>query len=97
MFMGSTGDSHPIDIDMSGAVASIGSESQEEMLVASDPSGGSFTGGHGGIFEGSVTYNFTSAVPPVPEPSTWAMLLIGFGSLGYVGARRKRDFRAISA
>ena len=30
------------------------------------------------------------AVPPVPEPSTWAMLLIGFAGTGYAAYRRKR-------
>jgi PEP-CTERM motif len=30
----------------------------------------------------------------VPEPSTWAMLLLGFASLGYAGYRRTREPRA---
>jgi hypothetical protein len=31
------------------------------------------------------------AVPgPVPEPSTWAMILLGFAGLGYAGYRRAR-------
>jgi hypothetical protein len=35
------------------------------------------------------------AVPPtvvadVPEPSTWAMLLIGFTGLGYTASRRSK-------
>jgi PEP-CTERM motif len=34
--------------------------------------------------------------PPVPEPSTWAMMLIGFAGLGYA-AIRKGAARAISA
>jgi uncharacterized protein (TIGR03118 family) len=31
-----------------------------------------------------------AALVPVPEPSTWAMLLTGFGSLGLLAARRRR-------
>jgi hypothetical protein len=31
-----------------------------------------------------------SAVGSVPEPSTWAMLLLGFAGLGFVGYRRSR-------
>jgi hypothetical protein len=31
----------------------------------------------------------------VPEPSTWALLLAGFGGLGLVGSRRTRKARAI--
>jgi hypothetical protein len=30
----------------------------------------------------------------VPEPSTWAMMLLGFAGLGYVGYRRARESRA---
>jgi len=30
-----------------------------------------------------------AALVPVPEPSTWAMLLTGFGSLGLLAARRR--------
>jgi hypothetical protein len=31
---------------------------------------------------------------PIPEPSTWAMMLIGFAGLGYAGYRRARVPRA---
>jgi hypothetical protein len=30
------------------------------------------------------------AVPPMPEPSTWAMLLIGFAGIGFAGYRRTK-------
>jgi hypothetical protein len=30
---------------------------------------------------------------PIPEPSTWAMMLLGFAGLGYVGFRRTRKVR----
>jgi PEP-CTERM motif len=29
----------------------------------------------------------------VPEPSTWAMMLLGFAGLGYAGYRRRREQR----
>ena len=35
--------------------------------------------------------------PQVPEPSTWAMMLLGFASLGFVGYRRARAGRATLA
>lgn len=37
----------------------------------------------------SFTFGGLVNVPPVPEPSTWAMMLVGFGAIG-VGLRRRR-------
>jgi hypothetical protein len=44
--------------------------------------------------EGTLTYDYTASagVPtssPVPEPSTWAMMLIGFVGLSYAAMRRR--------
>jgi PEP-CTERM motif len=36
----------------------------------------------------SVTYNFTPATPAVPEPSTWAMMGLGFAALAFAGYRQ---------
>jgi hypothetical protein len=44
---------------------------------------------------GSVT--ITAALPAIPEPSIWAMMLIGFASLGYAAMRRNGVVRPISA
>ena len=44
--------------------------------------------------------NFTidiGVTPAVPEPSTWAMMLIGFAGFGYAAVRRKGAVRLISA
>jgi hypothetical protein len=35
-----------------------------------------------------------SPIASVPEPRTWAMMLIGFAGLGYAGYRRAREPRA---
>ena len=45
-------------------------------------------GGGGGSFVWDPT-----AIPlqPVPEPSTWAMMLLGFAGLGYAGWRARRQ------
>jgi len=31
----------------------------------------------------------STAAEPVPEPGTWALLLVGFGALGFAMRRRK--------
>ena len=40
-----------------------------------------------GISDGSA---IGTPTPPVPEPATWAMMLIGFGATGYALRRRRR-------
>ena len=49
-------------------------------------SSGSLTAG---FSTGSAT--MTALAPSVPEPSTWAMLLVGFAGLGYAGYRQARQ------
>jgi len=44
-------------------------------------------------FKSDVSGDFSSSVP---EPSTWAMMLLGFTGLGYVGFRKARARSAIS-
>jgi hypothetical protein len=34
--------------------------------------------------------NFTVEISAVPEPSTWAMMLLGFAGLGFAGYRQRR-------
>ena len=46
-----------------------------------------------GSFRSDVSGDFSSTVP---EPSTWAMMLLGFAGLGYVGFRKTRARSAIS-
>jgi PEP-CTERM motif-containing protein len=40
---------------------------------------------------GTLTYDFTPAVAAVPEPSTWAMMTLGFGLMGFLGYRKTRS------
>ena len=44
----------------------------------------------GAPFVGSV---FQFVATPVPEPSAWAMLLVGFVALGFLGFRRIQALR----
>ena len=50
------------------------------------------TANSGAIFEDAPP-GTTRSFPPVPEPSTWAMLLIGFAGLGYAGYRKTQGSR----
>jgi hypothetical protein len=45
------------------------------------------TANSGAIFE-------TGRMPSTPEPSTWAMMLLGFAGLGFAGYRKARGARA---
>jgi PEP-CTERM motif len=40
--------------------------------------------------DGTVTYTYIPAVLTIPEPSTWAMMLLGFGGLGVMAYQRRR-------
>jgi hypothetical protein len=71
---------------------------QQALLGVSDDSiGGSFKFRDVEFLSGVATYNYMPAGSPVPEPSTWAMMLVGFAGLGYAAARRKGVLRTISA
>jgi outer membrane lipase/esterase len=45
----------------------------------------------------AIATGITAQVAPVPEPSTWAMLLIGFGAIGYSMRRARRGQSGLSA
>lgn len=49
---------------------------------------------HNNLYTGN--FSITEAISAVPEPSTWAMLLLGFGGIGLVmrGARRRQALAA---
>jgi hypothetical protein len=46
------------------------------------------TTGNTGVVDFSLSGGSTRGGSPVPEPSTWAMMLIGFAGLGYAGYRK---------
>jgi hypothetical protein len=53
-------------------------------LSVDSPSGGYYNPGE--IF-------LSGGVSAIPEPSTWAMMILGFGGLGWLAYRRKIGFR----
>jgi hypothetical protein len=50
------------------------------------------TGGFPTLVE-DLSVNYSAVIPPMgtPEPSTWAMLLLGFAAMGVVGYRRSKS------
>jgi len=42
------------------------------------------------VSKGSLAFSQTMLGTVVPEPSTWAMMLLGFAALGYAGYRRTK-------
>ena len=65
---------------LSGLTASGGTLSSNNSAFQALPGGG---------------YGFLPAVTGVPEPTTWAMLILGFGLIG--GALRRRTERTVLA
>jgi hypothetical protein len=43
----------------------------------------------GALIDVEFTNATTSVTPSVPEPSTWIMMALGFGALGYAAFRRR--------
>ena len=75
-----------LSVETSGGFAlnlfSFNPTSYGVVLSDQNPSGNPFT---------SPYYSVTVADPsPAPEPSTWAMMLVGFAGLAFVATRRRR-------
>ena len=91
----SGGGSQVINVDLSGVGGVndplfVGVGTTQERLAASEsPDVGTLSG----ELTGKVTYTYT----PVPEPSIWAMLLLGFAGLGYATFRHKAEGGSIPA
>jgi hypothetical protein len=49
---------------------------------------------HSGAFSGTMAIIQIGTPPTVPEPSTWAMMLIGFGGLGFAAYRMRKGAKA---
>ena len=45
---------------------------------------------------GFVTATSSAATPAVPEPATWALMIIGFGAIGFAMRRRQNFVTRVS-
>jgi hypothetical protein len=52
-------------------------------------SSGSGEIGYAGDPNGPIAYELVANISPIPETSTWAMMLLGFASIGFMAYRRK--------
>ena len=50
-----------------------------------------------GINDAGQVVGLSFGPAPIPEPSTWAMMLVGFAGLGYAGYRRARQLPPIQS
>ena len=50
-----------------------------------------------GVHADTFTIDIPASPPAAPEPSTWAMMLIGFAGLGYASRRASRKSAALAA
>jgi len=71
------------------------------FLSLSSPLGAHFTSyfiaGNQGISEGTLTVALAPPnTPGVPEPTTWAMMLLGFGAIGLTIRRRRKSCHVIA-
>jgi hypothetical protein len=79
---------------LSGATFQVGTNT---LLFIGNNTNGGINGGESGgpaaiFFDGTVTFD----VAGVPEPSTWAMMILGFCGLGFMAYRRKQNGSALS-
>lgn len=63
------------------------------VRLATDPVGPSFINGYINIGDNNVTGQtpFVPQVGAVPEPSTWAMMILGFAGVGFLTYRRRNQ------
>ena len=89
----------PFFVDGNGLGFTTAAGISANLFVTNDTSYRVNTQG-AGLLTGLVTATATAEAPAaVPEPATWAMMLVGFGAVGYSMrfARRKRRVRFVGA
>jgi PEP-CTERM motif len=77
----------PLDFTITGVTTANFVANGGGYVFAADVIGPA--GGTGAIANGDFLLRTPPLTSPVPEPSTWAMLLLGFASIGFMAYRRK--------
>lgn len=82
-----------------GSYAAAGSSNSLSLLIP-DLAAGNYRisfGGNAPVNGAVATGNLTFQVAPVPEPGTWAMMLMGFGFIGWRIRREKPASQLLTA
>ena len=68
-------------------------ELSNSLIVFNAAYTGNYVAGFRGFANSQYNYEFTATglTTGVPEPATWAMMLIGFGAVGYSMRRRRKS------
>jgi hypothetical protein len=74
-----------ITVTMSGMVTDTNKLfTPVQLIMSASQAGGS------GLVGVAFTNNTSGLTPSIPEPSTWVMVALGFGTLGYAACRRRK-------
>ena len=74
-----------------------GSTAKVTLATLTEPAGTGYSVVLTGTSNGDLSVGGTVATSPVPEPSTWAMMLIGFMGLGYAAFRHRAKGKLAAA
>jgi hypothetical protein len=79
------------ELSYQGGIALLLNDGATYYLSA-DGNPGNSGAGTGGYYDALSSATFA---PPVPEPSTWAMMILGFCGLGFMAYRRRQNGAAL--
>lgn len=101
-FSGDTGARSPATISYSSSLFDFGDSPRNSILLGIGSASLNLSGSTIAAFGGQPSGTFSSSdvsegtpVPSIPEPATWAMMLVGFGAVG--GMMRRRRVAAAAA
>jgi hypothetical protein len=86
--LGATSGSFSHTYDISTALLLVGNATTEAAFVTGLEAGLAYVNIHDANFPGGEIRG--QLVPTVPEPSTWAMMILGFAGVGFMTYRRSR-------